>query len=277
MNILTFSPRFILSFDVEEFDTPLDYGKSLTMDEQMAVSHKGLLNILALLEKYNIKATFFTTANFALYYPDLLKKMSQTHEIASHGYYHTTFKEEDLRTSKEALEQLLGKEILGYRMARMAKLDEKAVADAGYKYNSSLHPTYLPGRYNNLSKPRTPFLLYDTWQIPASTTPYIRFPLFWLSFKNFPLWLIKWASNWILNFDKKKSKKYNNTPQVNFYFHPWEFTDVTDKEKFGLPFYVSRHSKQRMLEKLEQFIQWASKKGTFCTFEEEYKELRIRN
>jgi hypothetical protein len=261
--------RFILSFDVEEFDTPLDYGKSLSMDEQMQVSEIGLRRILDLLAKYQIRATFFTTANFATYFPDLIRQMADNHEVASHGYYHTTFEIADLKTSKTKLEEITQKPILGYRMARMAKVDELEIARAGYQYNSSLHPIYLPGRYNNFFKPRRPFFLHQVLQIPASVTPLVRFPLFWLSFKNFPLWLIKMASRWILWADQEK--------QVNFYFHPWEFTDVTDKAKFGLPFYVSRHSKQKMLDKLEAFIQWAKPRGEFIAFADLYQEFNKKS
>ncbi|TAH30082.1 MAG: DUF3473 domain-containing protein [Cytophagales bacterium] len=259
--------QFILSFDVEEFDAPLDFGKKLSMDAQMQTSHQGLLRILDLLDKFEISATFFTTANFAQYYPDLLSEMSKKHEIASHGFYHTTFEIADLKKSKDALETIIGKKILGYRMARMAKIDEQEIAKAGYVYNSSLNPIFLPGRYNHFFKQRTPFEKFGIWQIPASATPLIRFPMFWLSFKNLPLSWIKMAANWILSKDKEK--------QVNFYFHPWEFTDVTDKSKYGLPFYMSRHSKQKMLDKLEAFIRWAGMKGKFITFADLYQTLEI--
>ncbi|MCU0444319.1 MAG: polysaccharide deacetylase family protein [Microscillaceae bacterium] len=258
--------RFILSFDVEEFDTPLDYGKALPMHEQMQVSEIGLRRVLDLLTRYEVKATFFTTANFAETYPDLMCQIATRHEVASHGYYHTTFEIADLKKSKDKLEQIIQKPIIGYRMARMAKVDEWEIAQAGYQYNSSLHPIYLPGRYNNFFKPRRPFFLHNVLQIPASVTPLIRFPMFWLSFKNFPLWMIQWAARWILWADPEK--------QVNFYFHPWEFTDVSDQAKFGLPFYVSRHSKQRILDKLEHFIRWAKPQGDFITFADLYQEFK---
>ena len=61
--------KTILSFDVEEFDTPLEYGKNMSMDEQMHVSETGLRAVLGLLEAHQVTATFFTTANFALHHP----------------------------------------------------------------------------------------------------------------------------------------------------------------------------------------------------------------
>ncbi len=253
----------LLSFDIEEFDTPLEYGKELDLEEQFSVSFHGLNTILQLLKKYTITATFFTTANFALRYPDEIKKMSWSYEIASHGYYHGSFKYKDLLNSKVTLEKIIEKNIYGYRMARMVSVNGEAVKEAGYVYNASLHPTFIPGRYNNLDKPRTYFMKNEVLQIPASVTPKIRFPLFWLSFKNFPLSLIKQASKYVIKKDG----------YVNLYFHPWEFSNTTDTEKFGLPFYVSNNGKN-MVDKLEKYIKWCQKNGyTFHTYYDLYKRV----
>ena len=259
--------KTILSFDVEEFDTPLEYGKNLSMDEQMHVSETGLRAVLGLLEAHQVTATFFTTANFALHYPELVRQISRTHEIASHGYYHSSFGNADLQKSRDALENIIKKPVTGYRMARMMPVDELEIARAGYLYNSSLHPTFVPGRYNHLSKPRTPFWKAGVLQIPASVTPGVRFPVFWLSFKNFPLPWIKLATRSIWHADGC----------VNLYFHPWEFADISDKDRFGLPFYVSRHSADgAMLRKLELYVVWAKKHSAFTTFAGWYQTLAAR-
>ena len=256
--------QILLSFDIEEFDTPLEYGKKLDLDEQLSVSFQGLSAILQLLIKYNITATFFTTANFALHYPDEIKQMSESYEIASHGFYHSSFEEKDLLESRLTLEKIIDKNIYGYRMARMASVDGEAIRLAGYVYNASLHPTFIPGRYNNLDKPRTYFIQNEVLQIPASVTPLVRFPLFWLSFKNFPLSLIKRASKNVMKKDG----------YVNLYFHPWEFSDTTDTEKFGLPFYVSNNGKN-MLDKLEEYIKWCLQNDyTFNTYYGLYKAVK---
>ena len=61
-----------------------------------------------------------------------------------------------------------------------------AVSVAGYCYDASIHPTWLPGRYNNLHLPKTSYFDNELLRIPASVSPTLRIPLFWLSFKNFP-------------------------------------------------------------------------------------------
>ncbi len=243
--------KILLSFDIEEFDTPLEYGKNITLEEQFQYSRKGLTEILSLLEKQDIPATFFTTANFALRFSRLIKEMSEKYEIASHGYYHSSFSSMDLATSKAALEKITGKSISGFRMARMMPVEDRTIEDAGYQYNASLHPTFIPGRYNNFKQPRTPFVTGHLVQIPASVTPLVRFPVFWLSFKNFPLAVIKHATRQIVKKDGF----------ANFYFHPWEFTDIHNKEKLGLPFYISHLSGKGMVDKLDRFIDWCKTEG----------------
>ena len=181
-----------LSFDIEEFDNPLSYTKTLNFEQQMSISKIGTVRILELLLQEKVKATFFCTANFALHATDLIDRMvNEGHEVASHGYYHATFEQKDLGESKRVLEQLTGTTILGFRMPNMAPLEALPVIEAGYKYNSSLNPTFLPGKYNNLNKPRRIFYENGLCQIPASVSALFRIPLFWLSLHNFPINIYK--------------------------------------------------------------------------------------
>ena len=92
--------RILLSFDVEEFDAPQEYGQRLSDETQLETSLNGLESILKLLKKLDIRATFFTTANFALHYPALMHAVARNHEIASHGFYHSSFEVSDLYKSK---------------------------------------------------------------------------------------------------------------------------------------------------------------------------------
>lgn len=58
--------RFILlSFDVEEFDMPLEYNYQISRQEQLSIGKKGMDRIMPVLNNKNIQATLFTTANFA--------------------------------------------------------------------------------------------------------------------------------------------------------------------------------------------------------------------
>jgi len=224
---------------------PFEYGKDISFEDQISISIAGTNHILEILEKHEVKATFFSTVIFARNAPEVIRRIVEGgHELASHGYYHSDFETAHLASSKTALEELSGKEIKGYRMARMKPVDEKEIAKAGYFYNSSINPTWLPGRYNNLSKPRKFYKEAGTWQIPASVSPVLRFPLFWLSFHNLPLSVYQWLAE----------RTHKKDGYLNIYFHPWEFTELGDQERFGFPGYVSRNSGKKMIERMDSFI-----------------------
>ncbi len=245
----------LLSFDIEEFDIPEEYGQSLTEDVKFAVSKTGLCNVISLLEKLDIAATFFVTANFALHNQEIIKQLSQQHEIASHGFYHSQFSVDDLQKSKETLESITNTKVIGFRMARLQPVDDAEIEQAGYEYNSSMNPTYIPGRYNNLLKPRTAYYNNKLLNLPISVTPAIRFPLFWLSFKNLPLSVIQLAAKLTLETDS----------YLNIYFHPWEFTDIS---QFKLPSYVKKDSGSKMIDKLEKYLTGLKNQGKFISISE---------
>lgn len=242
----------LLSFDIEEFDMPFEYGKTIAFEDQIAVSIIGSNKILDLLKKHNIKATFFSTVIFAQNAPAIIDRIkNEGHELASHGYYHSKFEKGDLWLSKLELEALIGSAVEGFRMPRMMPVDEEAIAAAGYTYNSSINPTWLPGRYNNLHLSRTHFKLGNVLQLPASVSPHLRLPLFWLSFHNFHLKLYQYLVK----------RSYKKDGYINLYFHPWEFMDLTDKNKYGFPSYVSRNSGSQMVQRMDAFMSWLNKQG----------------
>ena len=232
-----------LSFDIEEFDMPKEYGYDIAFERQIAISRKGLTAILDLLKKHQMHATFFSTVVFAQQVPDLINRLiEEGHELASHTYYHSDFENEHIKRSKEALEQQFGVTVEGLRMPRMLEVSAEEVKKAGYRYNSSVNPTFLPGRYNKLHVPKRFFNENGLWQIPAAVS-WFRFPLFWLSFHNLPLWLYK--------FLLKRSVK--SIGYAALYFHPWEFTDLHQKE-FNFPAYVMRNSGEKMIARFDSLL-----------------------
>ena len=239
-----------LSFDIEEFDMPKEYGYDIAFERQIAISRKGLKAILDLLKKHQMRATFFSTVVFAQQVPDLINRLiEEGHELASHTYYHSDFENEHLKRSKEALEQQFGVTVEGLRMPRMLEVSAEEVKKAGYRYNSSVNPTFLPGRYNKLHVPKRFFNENGLWQIPAAVS-WFRFPLFWLSFHNLPLWLYR--------FLLKRSVK--SIGYAALYFHPWEFTDLHQKE-FNFPAYVMRNSGEKMITRFDSLLTFIKQQG----------------
>jgi len=172
-----------LTFDLEEFDLPLGFKQEISKERQIEITTNGMETLLPLLK--DISCTFFTTANYAENNPALIKQLSVSHEIASHSYFHSSFDKADLKKSREVLQTISGTEITGFRMPRMAKVNYQDIKEAGYLYDSSLNPTFILGRYNHFTSPKTIFKTdNDLLVVPASVTPSLRIPLFWLTFKN---------------------------------------------------------------------------------------------
>lgn len=242
----------LLGFDLEEFDLPLEYGKSISFQDQLSISRKGAMLVLQILKRFSAKATFYCTANYAVNQPDVIAQIvAEGHEIASHGFYHSDFATAHLLQSRLKLQELSGRAVKGFRMPRMMPVNEQHIADAGYVYNSSINPTYIPGRYNNLDQPRTWFYKDGVLQLPASVSPRMRIPLFWLAFHNLPMSLIKYLCLRTLKKDG----------YLNLYFHPWEFVDLTQNPELGIPAYITRNSGEKLASRLADFIAWGQGKG----------------
>jgi peptidoglycan/xylan/chitin deacetylase (PgdA/CDA1 family) len=242
----------LLTFDVEEFDLPLEYNLPISEEEQMLIGKLGADEMQKIIDHQNIPTTLFTTANFAEHYPELIKILSQKNEIGSHAYYHSHFEKEDLQNSRIKLAEITGKDIKGLRMPRFKKIDMDWVKEAGYQYDSSINPTYMPGRYNNLKAPRTVFKENDFTRLPVSVSSLIRFPLFWMAFKNLPYAIYKKMA-----VDALKKDGY-----LSLYFHPWEFTDIT---KWAIPSYLKKRCINELSDRLNRLIEDLKNEAEFKT------------
>lgn len=250
----------LLSFDIEEFDGPREHGVEYSLEEGMKVSIKGTNVILDILKENSVKATFFCTGNFAENSPETMQRIiGEGHEIACHGVDHWQPKESDIIKSKEIVEKITNLKVTGYRQPRMFPTEESEIRKAGYLYNSSLNPAFIPGRYMNLNTPRTYFIKDGVMQIPASVTPWVRFPLFWLSLHNLPEGIYHRLAKRVLKHDG-----YFVT-----YFHPWEFYELNEHPEFKMPFIIKRNSGHKMAERLDNLIKKLKKDNhEFITYTE---------
>ena len=126
--------------------------------------------------------------------------------------------------------------------------------NAGYTYDSSINPTFIPGRYNNLFTPRRYYkdLKTDLFVLPFSVSPIFRIPLFWLSFKNFNF-------SFYRHLCKITMQKDN---YLHLYFHPWEFTDLSS---FKIPGYIKRFSGTIFIKHFEKLLIFLNQNGEFNT------------
>lgn len=171
----------LLSFDTEEFDVPREHGVDFSLEEGMKVSVEGTNKILDILLANDVHATFFCTGNFAAHAPEVMQRIkNEGHEIGCHGVDHWKPQPEDVFKSKETVERVADVKVTGYRQPRMFPVSDEDIEKAGYLYNSSLNPAFIPGRYMHLTTPRTWFMRNEVMEIPASVSPHLRIPLFGL-------------------------------------------------------------------------------------------------
>ncbi len=249
--------KILLTFDLEEFDAPLEFGGNISKEEQFEISIQGLLSVLKLLSKYNLKATFFTTSNFAKHYPNLIHEISKEHEIACHGYIHSDSYFRDLSKiplAKKEIERIIKKQILGFRAPRFEIKDIGKLSDFGFSYDSSISPLKNPFRKRKKHK------IGNITEVPLSTLPLIRAPLEWLTFKNFPILYSK-------VFTKINSLFSDYTMLI---FHPWEFADLTNAE---IPFFMKTKHSRKLLRRLEKYIKFCKEKGCVFSTIKEYLKL----
>ena len=249
--------NILLTFDLEEFDLPLEYHEEISDKEQIGISRNGLKNLLKILNKQQVIATFFVTAKFALANKKLVKQLSKKHEIALHGLMHSDdyrHMKEDLALKrlsrgKKLVEKIIGKNVIGFRAPRFHIKKIKLLPTIGIKYDSSLHPTYIPGIYNNFFTEREIHKHGKLIEVPISVTSLLRLPLFWFAFRNLGLAYSKFCTNWC----------FLDSRYVMLLFHPWEFVDL-NSSGFKLPAYIKRDTGRILSGKLDSYIRWAKRK-----------------
>src|SRR5690606_31040977 len=114
--------------------------------------------VLVLLREHGSRGRFFVLGWIAERYPELVRRISEEgHEVASHGWGHervTTLSPEEfrrsIRDSKRILEEITGREVLGYRAPSFSIVPGREWAmdlliEEGYRYDSSLFPVRRKG------------------------------------------------------------------------------------------------------------------------------------
>lgn len=229
--------HIVLSFDLEEhhrieaavnYDCPA--GLRAAYGVRMETATRRLLDLLA---EHNAKATFFTVGQIAIAYPQLIRDIHAAgHEIASHSWDHRRVHRltpdefaEDLRQSKDTLEQVCGEAVYGYRAPTFSIVRETGwaidvLAEAGFAYDSSIFPV-RHDRYGIPDAPRTPFVAVGQrerlLELPPTTLRHFGFNLPVAGGGYFRLFPLK-----LLEAGVRQVRKLQPSAAM-LYFHPWEF------------------------------------------------------
>jgi polysaccharide deacetylase family protein (PEP-CTERM system associated) len=212
------------------------------------------LKALDLLNKYDVKATFFVLGWVAERQPELVAEIArQGHEIANYGYAHRDVRQmtrgefrDDARRSRDLLEIASGRRVIGFRIPQGLRSDEDlwvldALAEEGYVYDSSV----VPFRYDRAS--RGAFLDEndgrELWEFPHATMNLFGY-LLPISggnyFRQIPHTLLQHAvARWKRQFD---------TPFM-MYFHVWELDP--DQPRISAASWMARTRQYRNLKKMD--------------------------
>jgi polysaccharide deacetylase family protein (PEP-CTERM system associated) len=239
-------PQVVLSFDVEEH-WRIEAASGLSVDADSKAYHAGRVApathwLLDELGRFGQRATFFLVAQLARQQPDLVRAIQRGgHEVANHGWDHQRIHHftpaqlrEDVRRSKDALEQITGQPVVGYRaptfsIVRQTGWALDVLAEHGVRYDSSIYPV-RHDRYGVPDAPRGPFRArggrHEVLELPPARLdlPGVKLPMGGGGyFRLFPLFLMEWAL--------RQVRRRQNPPVAVLYFHPWEF----DPDQARLP------------------------------------------
>ncbi len=267
------SAQAILSFDVEEHYR-IESAAGLTFAEDDRAYYRGRVELatcwlLDQLERFETRATFFVIGEVARQNPALVRAIHRAgHELASHSWDHRRLHaltpdvfREDVRRTKDTLEQLTGEPVVGYRaptfsLVRQTAWAVEVLAELGMEYDSSIFPV-RHDRYGVPDAPRMPFCLRGAGagllELPPATLRCLGFNLPVGGggyFRLLPTFLLQRA---LAQLD-------HGTPTsvTTLYFHPWEFDPGQARLPLG-PFnrfrtYVGIHrSRPRFVGLLERY------------------------
>jgi polysaccharide deacetylase family protein (PEP-CTERM system associated) len=260
---LAFAPP-VISVDVE------DWPQS-TWDRKLPITARAAANtriLLDLLGQCGVRATMFILGKFAEKFPAVVREIAeQEHEIASHGYGHVEiFNQsrqvfaEDVRRSKDILEQIVGRRVRGYRAPDFSVVNQtlwalEVLTEAGFEYDSSVFPI-AHSRYGIPNWPVAPVQVAlpqnkAILEIPIATFRWMK--------RNWPVGgggYHRMLPGFMFRYFAKSVMM--SAPFV-FYCHPYELDALEFSEiPVRIPLHVRLHQglgRRRVTRRLKAFLQ----------------------
>jgi polysaccharide deacetylase family protein (PEP-CTERM system associated) len=259
-------------FHVSAFESIIEPSQWKDYQPRVDANTRRLLDLFA---KHNIKSTFFVLGWVAERYPELISEIHrQGHEIASHGYAHRRATQQtrdeffnDVKRSKDHLENLVGERITGYRAPSFSigydnEWAFEVLAELDFGYSSSTYPV----KHDLYGTPDWPRFTYKRKEgiieIPIPTLKLMgkQTPIGGGGyFRLYPYALNKFL---ISRYLKKEQQPYS------FYFHPWEIdheqprlNNAPLKSRFR--HYINLDKTYGKLERLLTDFSWGTMKDVY--------------
>jgi polysaccharide deacetylase family protein (PEP-CTERM system associated) len=273
----------IITIDVEEWFHGHNYLSKVPpekWEDQESRVEQGTALCLDLLDRYQVKATFFVLGWTAERHPQLVGQIRERgHEIGCHSYSHPVIfemtRDEFLADTERALEILQrcgAGDVAGFRAPSFSITPPvhsylEVLQELGFRYDSSIFPVRHP-RYGQPGSPRSPYKLAEaeealieipmpTWRFLGQNVPYSGGGY---------LRLLPWTAFTTL----RGLARRQGVPCIT-YLHPWELDDF--KPRVGLDAATEARStagQDTMPAKLEKILAG----GDFMTMGEYADRLR---
>jgi hypothetical protein len=239
---------------VEVFDILNEFGIGISNEDMARISLEGLNALRKIIDEFNIKATFFVTKDIVAMFPEEVGILAKEgHEIALHSVIDEQEKEDmifkELTEQKTYIEKAIGRTIFGHKSHKFLPISLGELKEIGLLYDNSLHPTYVPGRYCNIFKPRSAYKEDGMIEVPVTVTPLFRLPFSCFWFRVLKLHYAKLCTNFT----------YSRQDYINIYFHNWEFADVSDSSLKWPHKLLIQNLGDRMILEFRHYLQWIIK------------------
>ena len=259
-------------FQVSAFE---DHIRRIEWDSFTPRVESNTRRLLALLDRHEVKATFFILGWVARRHASLVREIHEAgHEIGSHGYWHRLIYEQspvefrrDLRESRNVLTDIISDDVVAYRAPTFSITNRSLwtldiLAEEGFLVDSSIFPIHhdrygIPGAERGIHAIETPsgrivecppaVVRCARWNLPVGGGGYFRL---------FPLGLTACC---LKGINRKRRQPFV------FYIHPWEIDPGQPRLDVGSRTSQFRHrvglaSTERKLEKLLRKIRF----GRLC-------------
>lgn len=274
-----------LTIDVEDYFHVAALGKSIDKKDWDSIEPRVVENmhrLLDLFDEHEVKATHFVLGWVAERFPALIKEIDRRgHEVASHGFSHQlVYKqtpeifEQETRDSKNLIEDIVGKQVFGYRAASYSITNKSLWAldilvDLGFIYDSSIFPV-VHDNYGIKGSPEYPHILETPnkkrlVEYPLSTYGFLgqAIPVAGGGyFRLYPYWLSRFFY---------RSINKSNMPFV-FYLHPWEVDPAQPRVKASL---LSEFRHYNNLDKCEGRLSKLLSDFNFTTMHSKLSEMNL--
>jgi len=216
-------------FQVSAFESDVERA---AWDRYPSRVQRNTMRLLELFADHDLRATFFVLGWVAERFPELVQTIQAAgHEVASHSHLHRLVYDmspgefrEDVRRSREVLQQAIGERVRIYRapsfsITRKSLWALEVLVEEGFEIDSSIFPIRhdrygIPDADRSIHQIVTPS--GPIWEVPGTVVRRFGCNLPISGGGYLRLLPLAWTLKWLRQINQRESRGFM------FYVHPWE-------------------------------------------------------